>query len=229
MSVEWRSAVCFFTSISNGRLQRLYNRSWWRLTRATLASSRGQRKTSRRWWFWWVLHATDALYYRPQQRPSPLSIFTSNLSGNIYRKIWCSKQIIMTRLSIHVERLSAFCLFPGAFPKSIAMDLFPDINTQLTFLMDFCFLPVILEKSACPIHRGAISLPLLSTGIFLEKRKEGVALWKGPMLTPLLGCPFPGGPVINSVFGRRCRKTASRGREDTRVWYRETMFSQMVS
>ena len=25
------------------------------------------------------------------------------------------------------------------------------------------------------------------------------------------------------------RKTASRGREDTRVWYRETMFSQMVS
>ena len=33
----------------------------------------------------------------------------------------------------------------------------------------------------------------------------------------LLGCLC--GPVINSVFGRRCRKTASRGREDTRVWY----------
>ena len=31
--------------------------------------------------------------------------------------------------------------------------------------------------------------------------------------------------VINSVFGRLCRKTAPRGREDTRVWYRETMFS----
>ena len=43
----------------------------------------------------------------------------------------------------------------------------------------------------------------------------------------LLGCPAS--PVINSVFGRRCRKTASRGREGTRVWYRETMFSQMVS
>ena len=43
----------------------------------------------------------------------------------------------------------------------------------------------------------------------------------------LLGCPAS--PVINSVFGRRCRKTASRGREDTTVWYRETMFSQMVS
>ena len=42
----------------------------------------------------------------------------------------------------------------------------------------------------------------------------------------LLG--FPASPVINSVFGRLCRKTASRGREDTRVWYRETMFSQMV-
>ena len=43
----------------------------------------------------------------------------------------------------------------------------------------------------------------------------------------LLGCPAS--PVINSVFGRLCRKTASRGREDTRVWYRETMFSQVVS
>ena len=31
--------------------------------------------------------------------------------------------------------------------------------------------------------------------------------------------------VINSVFGRLCRKTAPWGREDTRVWYRETMFS----
>ena len=43
----------------------------------------------------------------------------------------------------------------------------------------------------------------------------------------LLGCPAS--PVINSVFGRLCRKTASRGREDTRVWYLETMFSQMVT
>ena len=43
----------------------------------------------------------------------------------------------------------------------------------------------------------------------------------------LLGCLC--GPVINSVFGRRCRKTVIRGREDTRIWYRETMFSQMVS
>ena len=43
----------------------------------------------------------------------------------------------------------------------------------------------------------------------------------------LLGCRW--GPVINSGFGCRCKKTASRGREDTRVWYRETMFSQMVS
>ena len=43
----------------------------------------------------------------------------------------------------------------------------------------------------------------------------------------LLGCLCC--PGKNSVFGLRCRKTASRGREDTRVWYRETMFSQMVS
>ena len=36
-------------------------------------------------------------------------------------------------------------------------------------------------------------------------------------------------PVIKWAFGRLRRKTASQGREDTRVWYRETMFSQMVS
>ena len=34
----------------------------------------------------------------------------------------------------------------------------------------------------------------------------------------LLGCLC--GPVINSAFGRRCRKVVSRGREDTTVWYR---------
>ena len=43
----------------------------------------------------------------------------------------------------------------------------------------------------------------------------------------LLGCLC--GPVIKWVFSRRCRKVVSRGKEDTRVWYRETMFSQMVS
>ena len=43
----------------------------------------------------------------------------------------------------------------------------------------------------------------------------------------LLGCLC--GRVIKWAFGRRCRKVVSRGREDTRVWYRETMFSQMVS
>ena len=48
-----------------------------------------------------------------------------------------------------------------------------------------------------------------------------------PCLTSLLG--YLCGPVINSVFGRRCRKVVSRAREDTRVWYRETMFSQMLS
>ena len=43
----------------------------------------------------------------------------------------------------------------------------------------------------------------------------------------LLGCLY--GPVINSVFGRGCQKTVFRGRENTRVWYQETTFSQMVS
>ena len=36
-----------------------------------------------------------------------------------------------------------------------------------------------------------------------------------------LGCPFQGRSVINSVFGRLCRKTVSRRREDTGVWYRK--------
>ena len=43
----------------------------------------------------------------------------------------------------------------------------------------------------------------------------------------LLGCLC--GPVINSVFGHRCQKTVIQGRENTRVWYQETTFSQMVS
>ena len=43
----------------------------------------------------------------------------------------------------------------------------------------------------------------------------------------LLGCLC--GPVIKWAFGRLRRKTVSRGREDTRVWYGETMFSLMVS
>ena len=46
-------------------------------------------------------------------------------------------------------------------------------------------------------------------------------------------CPIftglPVRPVIKWAFGRRCQKVVSQGREDTRVWYRETMFSQMVS
>ena len=42
----------------------------------------------------------------------------------------------------------------------------------------------------------------------------------------LLGCLCA--PIIKWAFGRRCRKVVSRGKEDTRDWYRETMFSQMV-
>ena len=40
---------------------------------------------------------------------------------------------------------------------------------------------------------------------------------------------LPVRPVIKWAFGRLRWKTASRGREDTRVLYGETMFSQMVS
>ena len=41
--------------------------------------------------------------------------------------------------------------------------------------------------------------------------------------------PFRARPVICSVFGCLCRITVFRGREDTRVWHRETMFSEVVS
>ena len=41
--------------------------------------------------------------------------------------------------------------------------------------------------------------------------------------------PFRTRPVIISVFGHLCRKTVSRGRKGTGVYYRETMFSEIVS
>ena len=41
--------------------------------------------------------------------------------------------------------------------------------------------------------------------------------------------PFRARLIINSVFGRLCRRTVSRGREDERVWYQEMMFSQVAS
>ena len=40
---------------------------------------------------------------------------------------------------------------------------------------------------------------------------------------------LPGKPSHKMGFGRRCQKVVIRGRENTRVWYVETMFSQMVS
>ena len=43
--------------------------------------------------------------------------------------------------------------------------------------------------------------------------------------TYLLGCP----QAQSWVFGRRCQKVVIRGRENKRIWYVETMFSQMVS
>ena len=54
-----------------------------------------------------------------------------------------------------------------------------------------------------------------------------VSLFKRFISKFITGLPVR--PVIKWTFGRLRRKTASRGREDSRVWYRETMFSQMVS
>ena len=46
-------------------------------------------------------------------------------------------------------------------------------------------------------------------------------------MTFITGLPVR--PSHKMGFGRLRRKTASRGREDTRVWYQETMFSEMIS
>ena len=48
-------------------------------------------------------------------------------------------------------------------------------------------------------------------------------------LHDLIVTGLPVRPVIKWVFGRRCHEVVFRGRENTRVWYVETMFSQMVS
>ena len=64
--------------------------------------------------------------------------------------------------------------------------------------------------------------------IYVDVTSNKQSIFSSQIRTPsLLGCLC--GPVIKWAFGRLQRKTASRGREDTRVWYRETMFSQMVS
>ena len=73
--------------------------------------------------------------------------------------------------------------------------------------------------------------PFYVVGRLGRGEKARVGRWNSisshrPLLL-LLGCLC--GPVINSAFGRRCRKVVSRGREDTRVWYQETMFSEMIS
>ena len=67
------------------------------------------------------------------------------------------------------------------------------------------------------IHNGCLPFAWLYNK-FLSSLLKTAASFSQPLF-----------PVINSVFGRRCRKVMSLGREDTRVWYRETMFSQMVS
>ena len=55
-----------------------------------------------------------------------------------------------------------------------------------------------------------------------------VVRWPITWLNSTIFTGLPVHPVIKCAFGRRCQKVVSRGREDTRVWYRETMFSQMV-
>ena len=66
-----------------------------------------------------------------------------------------------------------------------------------------------------------------SPRIFEHLKNGIIAHLKRIFLGFLLGCPAS--PVIKWVFGRRCQKVVIWGRENTWVWYVETMFSQMVS
>ena len=73
--------------------------------------------------------------------------------------------------------------FSRAFTVSIVLHHCPLINTKLTFLMDFCFLWAILEKSACPTHTLQHLWSFRSTGKFFANLNEAVALGKAQMLT----------------------------------------------
>ena len=75
---------------------------------------------------------------------------------------------------------------------------------------------------------------LVSTNLDFNRGFRGPSILCSYVYKPrgrriLLVTGLPVRPVIKWAFGRRCQKVVSRGREDTRVWYRETMFSQMVS
>ena len=91
-------------------------------------------------------------------------------------------------------------------------------------------LPIPVDPSAYGFGNVRVSSGKLCprvAKIWLFGPHSACSLIQPKLFASLLGCLC--GPVINSVFGRQCRKTASRGREDTRVWYQETMFPQMVS
>ena len=86
----------------------------------------------------------------------------------LIRKEWCWKAFICTRSTIYVERLNVFSWFTCAFQWRHTVHQFSYINTQLTCLMNFCFLWVILEKSACPNHTLWHLWSFWSTDKFLQ-------------------------------------------------------------
>ena len=104
-------------------------------------------------------------YNRSQQWPSPQH-FISKIGRKIYRKKWCLKALILTRSTIHVEHFNVFSWFCALSREGIASVQinFFYINKQLTWLMNFCFLWVILEKSVCPTHTLKASLIFLVYG-----------------------------------------------------------------
>ena len=103
----------------------------------------------------------------------------------LIRKEWCWKALICTRSTIYVERLNVFSWFTCAFQWRHTVQ-FSWINTQLTRLMNVCFLWVILEQSACPTHTLRRLWSFWSTDNFFQILLVGVALGKGPILTIFL-------------------------------------------
>ena len=86
----------------------------------------------------------------------------------------------------------------------------------LIFLVTKVFLKGTMFKWVCV----SLSHEILSP----NGRRQGLECVQR-LLAIITGLPLSGCPVNNSVFWSSVQKNGPLGREDTRVWYRETIFS----
>ena len=104
-------------------------------------------------------------------------------------KKWCLKALILTRSTIHVEHFNVFSWFCALSREGIASVQinFFYINKQLTWLMNFCFLWVILEKSVCPTHTLKASLIFLVYGQIFPNFASRGQIKKTSNFDPIFG------------------------------------------